>query len=535
MGLGSNGGEFNSVRESTPEFRRGKSVARDLRPEFPSWLYGRKEANNTEEVSENSNTPNAAPESASVWIQATSVLKQQLDPQIYAAWIKPLQFGGFTTEKISGNNGGNGYHRVQIDLVAPNKFCRDHVEKNYCELIATTLANLTECDNVVLKLRTGDAASIFLPTAEAKSAEAKSSPSSLARASRPSAVRPKRVFRDQSYLNPKYAFNNFVVGSCNQFAHAVSSRVAESLGSAYNPLFIYGGVGLGKTHLANAIGNCVRARGKRVLFISSEIFVNELISSIRGNRMQEFKDKFRSLDLLIIDDIQFIIGKERTQEEFFHTFNALYNRHSQIVLTSDKVPQELTELEDRLRTRFSCGVAADLQAPDFETRVAILTKKAEADGVALPVDVARLLAEKIDSNVRELEGALNRLRAYSSLSGNNEPITVSLAEEALRSIVPDRTREITTELIQKVVAENYHLSVNELLGKRRTKRISLPRHVAMFLCRRLTTCSYPEIGAHFGGRDHSTIIHANKVVETLSIADANFKSELDAIEKRLKG
>lgn len=516
------------MRESTPEFRRGKSVERDLRPEFPNWLYGR-EGINRDEAND------------SVWTQATSALKLQMDPQIYAAWIKPLQFVGIVVEEASGSNGNGRYHRVQIELIAPNKFCRDHVEKNYCELIATTVANLTECDNVVLKLRTGDAAYIYLPTAESKGAVNQgetNKPNSHIRAARPSVVRPKRVSRDQSYLNPKYVFNNFVVGSCNQFAHAVSLRVAESLGSAYNPLFIYGGVGLGKTHLANAIGNCVRARGKRVLFISSEIFVNELISSIRGNRMQEFKDKFRSLDLLIIDDIQFIIGKERTQEEFFHTFNALYNRHSQIVLTSDKVPQELTELEDRLRTRFSSGVAADLQAPDFETRVAILTKKAEADGVALPVDVARLLAEKIDSNVRELEGALNRLRAYSSLSGNgvtNELITVGLAEEALRSIVPDKTREITTELIQKVVAENYHLSVNELLGKRRTKRVSLPRHVAMFLCRRLTTCSYPEIGAHFGGRDHSTIIHANKVVETLSIADVNFKSELDAIEKRLKG
>ena len=334
-------------------------------------------------------------------------------------------------------------------------------------------------------------------------------------------------------LNSKYNFSNFVIGQCNQFAHAASLRVAENPGGSYNPLFIYGGVGLGKTHLVNAIGNAARRRGKNVLLVSSEVFVNELISSLRSNRMQQFKEKFRSLDLLVIDDIQFIIGKERTQEEFFHTFNALYQRRSQIVITSDKVPQELTGLEERLRTRFACGLSADLQAPDFETRVAILQKKSESEQISLPDDVAQFLAEKIDTNVRELEGALNRLNAVSAI--NRIPITLELAEGALRTLVPDKTREITIELIQKTVAERYNTSVKDLIGKRRTQNIALPRQVAMHLARRLTTCSYPEIGSLFGGRDHSTVIHANRVIVERLKSDSQLIEDLEVLERRLRG
>ena len=338
---------------------------------------------------------------------------------------------------------------------------------------------------------------------------------------------------DQTNLNPKSNFSNYVVGACNQFAHAVSLRVSENLGGHYNPLFIYGGVGLGKTHLANAIGNAAHRRGAKVLLVSSEYFLNELISCVRSNRMDQFKKRFRSLDLLIIDDIQFLTGKERTQEEFFHTFNELHHRRKQIVITSDKMPQELVGLEERLRTRFASGLSCDLQAPDFETRVAILMKKAENSGISLPSDIAGFLAERIETNVRELEGALNRVQALSSL--HNIPITKELAEEVLRSFSSHMLREITPELIKKIVAERYNVSVNDLLGKRRTQNIAFARHVAMHLCRSMTGCSYPEIGALFGGRDHSTVIHANRVIDTKRGLDPQINADVEKLINKIKG
>ena len=290
---------------------------------------------------------------------------------------------------------------------------------------------------------------------------------------------------------------------------------------------------MGKTHLANAIGNACRRRRKKVLLASSESFVSELISSLKTNNMDRFKSKFRSLDLLIIDDIQFIIGKERTQEEFFHTFNELYNRHKQIIITSDKIPQELVGLEERLRTRFSSGLSCDLQAPDFETRVAIINKKSDISGLMISEDVARLLAERIDTNVRELEGALNRLSALCSL--NNSTATLDLAEEVLKSVAPTRMQEVTPELIQKLVAQKYNVSVHDLLGKRRTQNIALARQIAMYLSRRLTACSYPEIGTLFGGRDHSTVIHAFKVITERTNKNEAFGAELCRLEKDLTG
>lgn len=349
----------------------------------------------------------------------------------------------------------------------------------------------------------------------------------------PRTVAPRVVAYDETNLNPKYNFSNFVVGGCNQFAHAVGLRIAENLGSAYNPLFVYGGVGLGKTHLANAIGNATVRRHKKALLVSSETFVSELIASLRGNRMDQFKAKFRSLDLLIIDDIQFIIGKERTQEEFFHTFNELHNRHKQIVITSDKTPQELVGLEERLRTRFASGLSVDLQVPDFETRVAILSKKAELESAPLSEEVCRYIAEHIDTNVRELEGALNRLCAISSL--HKTPINLTLAQEVVRSLMSSRkTKELTYEFIQQTVAEAYNVSLSDLLGKRRTQNIALARQVAMYLVRRLTGYSYPEIGAFFGGRDHSTVIHANKIISERLQSETDLRLLLTGLEKALK-
>jgi chromosomal replication initiator protein len=300
----------------------------------------------------------------------------------------------------------------------------------------------------------------------------------------------------------------------------------------YNPLFLYGGVGLGKTHLVNAIGNAARRRGKKALLVSSETFVNELISAIRSNRMQQFKSKFRSLDLLIIDDVQFISGKERTQEEFFHTFNDLYQKNKQIIVTADKLPQDLTGVEERLRTRFASGLSADLQLPDYETRVAIINKKAEVQKISIPNEVAQFLAERVDTNVRELEGALNRLVALSRIY--NSPLSLALCEEAVKDLSPESRSPITIDYIQRKIAAHYCVGLTDLIGKRRTQNIALARHVAMYLCRKLTSLSYPEIGALFGGRDHSTVIHANRTIEERMQSTPSFKSELASLAKLLK-
>ncbi|MDD2942734.1 MAG: chromosomal replication initiator protein DnaA [bacterium] len=353
------------------------------------------------------------------------------------------------------------------------------------------------------------------------------------------ASRRQQVDRSERYsakgtnLNPNYNFANFIVGGCNEFASAVAMQVSRNPGTSYNPLFIYAGVGLGKTHLVNAIGNHVRRKGKSVLLVSSELFVNEMISSIQNGSMPKFKEKFRSIDMLIIDDIQFLNGKKTTQEEFFHTFNDLYNRRKQIVITSDKVPQELVGIEERLKTRFSSGISADMQTPDFETRVAILTKKADSSGIHLPEQVVHLLSEKIDTNIRELEGALNRIHAFSTLQ--NHPIDIDMAREALKAILPERNRDITPINIQEIVSRRYCVSVSDITGKRRTHNIARARHVAMYVCRKLTGCSYPEIGAIFGGRDHSTVIHAFRTIEEKISSDSDFQSEIELLEKELRG
>ncbi len=497
-------------------------------------------------------TPQASLRPDELWAQSIAVLRKQLDPQIFTAWIKPLQI-----EKFELADRDSALH-AEITFIAPNRFCRDHIERHYSELIRATVGSIlhSASNDLIFKVvQPNKTAGLHTPTQSASSTGgaqngsaapqngsissaglitesilSKLQPTVAPTAKSPAPAR-RAAPNDESNLNPKYNFSNFVVGGCNQFAHAVSLRVAEDLGAHYNPLFIYGGVGLGKTHLANAIGNSSRRRNKKVLLVSSESFVSELISSLRSNRMEQFKTKFRSIDLLIIDDIQFIIGKERTQEEFFHTFNDLYNRHKQIILTSDKVPQELIGLEERLRTRFASGLSVDLQAPDYETRVAILIKKAENGGFELSEEVARLIAKHIDTNVRELEGALNKLQALSSM--HQSPLTLSLAEQVLKSFTPTRQREITAETIQKVVAERFNVSINDLIGKRRTHNIAFARQVAMYLCRKLTGCSYPEIGALFGGRDHSTVIHANRAIGEKAAADPQFTIDLDVIERRL--
>ncbi len=310
-------------------------------------------------------------------------------------------------------------------------------------------------------------------------------------------------------LNPKYTFDSFVIGNSNRFAHAASLAVAESPAKAYNPLFIYGGVGLGKTHLMHAIGHYILHNNPKsqVVYVSSEKFTNELINSIKDDKNVEFRNKYRNIDILLVDDIQFIAGKERTQEEFFHTFNALYEANKQIIISSDRPPKEIPTLEDRLRSRFEWGLIADIQAPDFETRMAILKKKADVEKLNIPNEVMVYIATKIKSNIRELEGALIRIVAFSSLT--NKEISVDLASEALKDIISSKqTRQVTIDIIQEVVANYYNLKIEELKSARRTRNIAFPRQIAMYLSRKLTDMSLPKIGEEFGGRDHTTVIHA---------------------------
>lgn len=327
----------------------------------------------------------------------------------------------------------------------------------------------------------------------------------------------------ENSLNAKYTFEKFVVGSCNQFAHAAALAVAESPGKTYNPMYIYGGVGLGKTHLMHAAGHAIKERNRhlRVAYISAEKFMNELINAIRYDKTQTFRDKYRSIDVLLMDDVQFMAGKERTQEEFFHTFNALHNDQKQIVITSDCPPREIPTLEERLHSRFEWGLIADIEPPDLETKVAILKRKADLDGVNLPDEIAFFIAGKVKSNIRELEGSLVRLVAISSLRGL--PISKMLAQDALKNIIDSEQPEgLTLDRIARTVASHYKLSVDELKSKNNSRQIAVPRQVAMYLCKRLTKHSFPEIGREYGGKHHTTVMHSVGKIDSIIKEDRNF-------------
>lgn len=455
------------------------------------------------------------------WIKSKALLQTKLDPQIFAAYIKPLRFSSYQEETS------------ELVISAPSRLVCKHVDQNFKQRIQSALLENLHTANLSIKFDV-DSGSFQgqapMPTQKSPYVVVKkfTTPQS-----------PKDTTRDKGTypdtLNPRYTFLNFVVGNSNQFCHAAAMRVGEQPGASYNPLFIYGGVGLGKTHLLHAIGNAVLAARPetKVLYLSSETFTNELIHALRFAKMDEFKNKMRSIELLLIDDIQFIRGKERTQEEFFHTFNALYSAKNQIVITCDKMPQEIPEIEERLRTRFSWGLIADLQAPDFETRVAILKRKAYLENFFLPEEVAHVIAENISSNVRELEGALTRLHAVSSI--HKVPITLELANSALKQLLQPKKVNITIADIKKVVASHFNIKVSEIVSKRRTRNLSFPRHIAMYLCRKLTTASYPEIGSHFGNRDHSSVIHAANVVSRKIKDDEDTKRITAEIENRLTG
>lgn len=339
-----------------------------------------------------------------------------------------------------------------------------------------------------------------------------------------------------SNLNPKYTFDTFIIGNSNRFAHAASLAVAESPAKAYNPLFMYGGVGLGKTHLMHAIGHYILSQNPnlKVMYVSSEKFTNELINAIKDDKNEEFRYRYRNIDILLIDDIQFIAGKERTQEEFFHTFNALYEANKQIIISSDKPPKDITTLEERLRSRFEWGLIADLQAPDLETRIAILSKKAQLENLDIPNDVLVFIADKIASNIRELEGALNRVIAYTSLT--EAELTVDVAEEALKDILSaNKSRVINCNLIQEIVARYFDIKFDEFRSKKRNRDIAFPRQIAMYLCRELTDMSLPRIGEEFGGRDHSTVIHAIEKISNDLENSAETRRAIDELKKSIQG
>jgi chromosomal replication initiator protein len=343
-----------------------------------------------------------------------------------------------------------------------------------------------------------------------------------------------RPSSDLAGLSPRYSFDTFIVGSSNQFAHAACRAVAEAPSRSYNPLFLYGGVGLGKTHLMHAIGQYVltHSPGLKLTYISAERFMNEVINAIRYEGILEFREKYRSVDVLLVDDIQFIVGKERTQTEFFHTFNALHDAQKQIVLSSDCPPHQISELEERLRSRFEWGLIADLQPPDLETKIAILRRKADAEGVPLPDDVGLYIAGRIKSNIRELEGALIRLLAYASLTGRE--ITMALAQEVLRDVLHHEERAVTIDAIQKFIADYYKLKLADLKSRNNSKSIAMPRQVAMFLCKTLTNASLPEIGKSFGGKHHSTVIHSIRKVEELRTRDAAFNGLIKTLTESFR-
>lgn len=337
-----------------------------------------------------------------------------------------------------------------------------------------------------------------------------------------------------SNLNPRYVFDSFVVGNSNRMAHAAALAVAEAPARAYNPLFLYGGVGLGKTHLMHSIAHYILDQNPnaKVIYASSEKFTNELINSIRDDKNENFRNKYRNIDVLLIDDIQFITGKERTQEEFFHTFNALYEANKQIIICSDRPPKEIQTLEERLRSRFEWGLIADIQSPDLETRIAILRKKAEIENLSVPEDVLLFIAKTVISNIRELEGALNRILAFSSLT--NKPITVELANEALKDLISkDKPKVITAEYILDIVANYFHLKPEELISSKRTRNIAYPRQIAMYLCRKLTDLSLPKIGEKFGGRDHTTIIHGFDKISRELQTDIELTQMLNELESKI--
>ncbi len=447
---------------------------------------------------------------ANLWDSVLHAIEKRVNHESFTTWFRPIVF--------------LGHEDSVLKLRVPDRVFEDWISNNYSDVLEESLeeaglqASSINFEVVPNEARAAEGVGLnfnFSARASAPATEPVSATATPPANYQQATVAYPRFSETEPMelsLNQKYTFETFVVGSCNQFAHAASLAVADAPSKTYNPLYLYGGVGLGKTHLMCAIGHRVKEqfRHLRLCYISAEKFMNELINAIRYDQTMTFRERYRSIDVLLIDDIQFIAGKERTQEEFFHTFNALYDRQKQIIISSDCAPRDIPTLEERLHSRFEWGLIADIQPPDLETKVAILRRKAEMDKLELPDNVAMFIANKIRSNIRELEGSLVRLTALSSLKG--EPINLSLAQEALKNLVEEEERSITIETIQKIVADYYNLKVTELKSKSNARNIAVPRQVAMYLCKTLTKASLPEIGREFGGKHHTTVLHSiNKI------------------------
>lgn len=438
------------------------------------------------------------------WQDALAYIQGRVPKQVYDTWFTPI-----CLERIEDST---------AQLGVPNKFFGDWLHQHYGPLLS----------EAVSAARGGlETAITFVIFKQAKK-QPDGSGSTVATVRQNTGPRAKRGIQ----LNPKYTFKNFVVGAGNQFAHAACMAVAEQPAKAYNPLFIYGDTGLGKTHLLNAIGNYVAERTDlRIAYLTTEQFTNEVINSIRYDKMMDLRKRYRHIDMLMIDDIQFLAGKERTQEEFFHTFNALYEAHKQLVLSSDRFPKDMPDIEERLRSRFEWGLIADLQPPDVETRIAILRKKSEDEGITLPEDVIQFLATTMKSNIRELEGSLVRLGAYASLTG--QTITLEMAKNVLRDLIGTKKKIVSMDDIQETVGARFHVKIADLKSRRRSKTLVHPRQIAMYLCRELTDSSYPEIGRQFGGKDHTTIIHACKQIIKAKDRDSEFSATLESLKEQI--
>jgi chromosomal replication initiator protein len=431
------------------------------------------------------------------WEKILQHMERRVNPHSFATWFRPTRLESLVDGKLQ--------------IRVPNRAFRKKLGETYGSLIEAVLAETGMADLRVEYLFTEVEPPPPPPT------------SPLARQSR-------LDFDSVDHqLNPRYTFDSFVVGNSNQFAHAAALAVAEQPSKAYNPLFLYGGVGLGKTHLMQAIGHMVKKRNPalRLTYVSGEKFTNDVINSLRFDRMISFRDRYRTVDFLLVDDIQFIAGKERTQEEFFHTFNALYDQQKQIVLSSDCPPKDISAIEERLRSRFEWGLIADIQPPDLETKIAILQKKAENDRIVLPDDVAEFIARSIKSNVRELEGALTRLIAYASLTG--VALNLSNAQQVLRNIIATQEKKVTIELIQKRVGEQFGLREQDLKIRSNTKAIAYPRQIAMYVVKQLTSASLPEIGRQFGGKHHTTVLHSINKIDTLRRADKDLNRQINKL------
>jgi chromosomal replication initiator protein len=423
------------------------------------------------------------------WEQFLNNIKEKTSLQVFESWFKPLQLQSLTA--------------AAAHIAVPSQFFSNWLKENYMEIIRDSFFSIT-----------GTHPEIYFTITNSSEPPAENNPGQTA-------ALPKNI-------NSKYVFSNFIVGASNQFAHAACVAVANHPGRTYNPLFMYGGVGLGKTHLLHAIvQQCVSKNSRvKICYATAENFTNEMINSIRYEKMTAFRNKYRNMDMLLLDDIQFIAGKERTQEEFFHTFNALFELKKQIIVTSDKTPREIPGLEDRLRSRFEWGLIADIQAPDTETKVAILKKKAVLENITISNEIAFFLATNVRSNIRELEGLLNRLIAYSSLYGSD--ITLDFAKDVLKDVIAVK-KEITPEDVLKAVCKIFNIRIPDLKTKRKNSAVVLPRQVAMYAMRKLTPLSFPEIGQIFGGKDHSTVIHSIKKIEKLTTQDYKIKNIIDTL------